>query len=76
MPKIFGTSLLGILAATVVFYMIGFLIYGVLFSAQWMEYAGMTEAEAMARNEQLGAMMYISPQLTLYAFIPSNAACP
>lgn len=59
MPKIFGTSLLGILAATIVFYMVGFLIYGILFSEQWMAFAGMTEAEALARNEQLGPMMYV-----------------
>ena len=59
MPKIFGYSLLAIILATIVFYMVGFAIYGFLFSEQWMTYAGMTEAEALARNEALGPMMFV-----------------
>jgi len=59
MPKIFGSSLLAIILATLLFYVVGFVIYGLLFSEQWMTYACMTEAEALARNEALGPMMYI-----------------
>ena len=59
MPKIFGHSLLAIILATIIFYMVGFAIYGFLFSEQWMTYAGMTEAEALARNEALGPMMFV-----------------
>ena len=59
MPKIFGHSLLAIILATIIFYMVGFAIYGFLFSEQWMIYAGMTEAEALARNEALGPMMFV-----------------
>jgi len=59
MKDIFGSSWVAILVATIAFYMVGFLIFGVLFSEQWLELAGMTEADAMARNEELGAMMYV-----------------
>jgi len=59
MPKIFGHSLLAIILTTIIFYMVGFAIYGFLFSEQWMTYAGMTEAEALARNEALGPMMFV-----------------
>ena len=40
MPKINGTSVLGILAATIGFYMVGFLFYGVIFMEKWMTLAG------------------------------------
>ncbi|WP_108788101.1 DUF1761 family protein [Erythrobacter sp. Alg231-14] len=59
MPKIFGSSLLAIVIAAVVFYMVGFLIFGVLFGELWLEQVGMTEEEALARNAQLGAMMFV-----------------
>ena len=59
MPKIFGSSLLAIILATILFYMVGFMIYGLLFNEQWLSYAGMTEAQALARSEALGPMMYI-----------------
>jgi hypothetical protein len=45
MPKIFGTSLVGILAASVAFFMLGWLWYGVIFDEMWMTLAGITEAE-------------------------------
>jgi len=59
MPKIFGSSLLAIFLATLLFYMVGFMIYGLLFSEQWLAYAGMTEAQATARSDALGPMMFI-----------------
>jgi len=56
MPKIFGTSWLGIIAATVAFYLIGFLWYGILFSDQWMAANGITEEAAKAST---AAMVYV-----------------
>ena len=48
MPKLFGVSLIAVLAAAVVFYVVGFLWYGVLFSEAWMAAEGVTAAEAEA----------------------------
>ena len=59
MPKVFGSSLVAVLAATIVFYMVGFMIFAVLFSEQWLALVEMTEADAIARNEELGAMMFV-----------------
>ena len=59
MPKIFGTSLLGILAATVVFYILGALWYGFLFNEAWMASAGLTEESAKVIADKLGVMMWI-----------------
>ncbi len=59
MPKIFGTSLVGILAATIAFYMVGFLWYGIVFNDQWMVANGIAEAAAKAHAEQMGPMMYV-----------------
>ncbi|MEP3890987.1 MAG: DUF1761 domain-containing protein [Hellea sp.] len=35
MPKIFGTNLLGILAAGIVFWLLGWIWYGMVFSEMW-----------------------------------------
>ena len=59
MPKIFGTSWAGILAATIALYLLGFLWYGFLFTDAWLTATGMTEAEATAIGEALGPMMFI-----------------
>lgn len=59
MPKIFGTNLLGILAATVAFFMLGWLWFGILFQAQWLEGVGLTLEGATAIAEKSGAMMYV-----------------
>jgi len=59
MPKINGTGLLGILAATAVLYLVGFLWYGILFSDAWAAATGMTEAETTAIGEKLGPMMWV-----------------
>jgi Sec-independent protein secretion pathway component TatC len=59
MPKIFGTNLLGILAATIVFYLLGFLWYGMIFDEMWLAFNGISEAEALAQAENMGAMMYV-----------------
>ena len=36
MPKIHGTSIVGILAASIGFYFVGFLWYGFIFMEKWM----------------------------------------
>ena len=59
MPKIFGTSLWGILAAGIALYFLGFLWYGFLFSDAWMAANNITMEEATARNAELGPMMFV-----------------
>ncbi len=59
MPKFFGVNILGILLATVVFYLLGALWYGALFSDQWMHLSNITEEMANANMEKLGVMMWI-----------------
>ncbi|PCI52845.1 MAG: hypothetical protein COB36_14135 [Alphaproteobacteria bacterium] len=59
MPKIFGTSLLGILLATVAFFMVGALFYGALFGEQWMASNNLTEATTTAIMENQGLMFWV-----------------
>ena len=59
MPKIFGTSLVGILLATLVFYLLGALWYGLVFSDMWMAANGITEAAAKAHADKMGVMVWI-----------------
>lgn len=46
MPKLFGLSLVGVLVASVAFFLIGWLWYGYLFSEAYMASTGMTEADS------------------------------
>lgn len=48
MPKLFGLSLIGVIAASVVFFIIGYLWYGVIFSDMWMTETGISKADAEA----------------------------
>ena len=59
MPKIFNTSWLAVIAATLVFYLIGFAWYGFLFQDVWLAASGMTLAETEAMAEAQGAMMFV-----------------
>ena len=59
MKKYFGTSLTGLLLATLAFYILGAVWYGALFAEQWMMLSGLTEETANANMEKLGAMMWI-----------------
>ena len=59
MKKHFGTSLTGLLLATLAFYILGAVWYGALFSEQWMALANITEEAANANMEKLGVMMWI-----------------
>ena len=59
MPKIFNTSWIAVILATLAFYMIGFAWYGFLFSDLWLAASGMTEAQTNAMAEAKGAMMFV-----------------
>jgi len=59
MPKIFNTSWLAVLLATLAFYLIGFAIYGFIFQDIWLAASGMTLAETEAMAEAQGAMMFV-----------------
>lgn len=46
MPKLFGLSLVAVLVASVIFFMVGWLWYGVLFMEAWTAEMGLTEEDA------------------------------
>ena len=59
MPKIFNTSWVAVIVATLVFYMIGFAWYGFLFQDIWLAASGMTLEQTQAMAEAQGAMMFV-----------------
>ena len=60
MPKIFGTSLFGILAAAIVFYIVGMIWYSpLMFSEMWMAANGIEMGEAEARIQAMGPMFFV-----------------
>lgn len=59
MPKIFNTSWLAVLLATIAFYMVGFMWYGFLFQDVWLAASGMTLAETESMSEAQGPMMFV-----------------
>ena len=59
MPKIFGTNILGILAASIALYLIGFAWYSALFGQQWQALTGITEEMGHANMEKLGPMFFV-----------------
>lgn len=50
MPKILGLNLVAVIAASVLFYLVGFLWYGVIFQEAWAAASGITTAEANASS--------------------------
>jgi hypothetical protein len=48
--RIQGLNVVGVLAASVAFYFVGFLWYGLLFSEAWMEAEGLTAADAEGQS--------------------------
>lgn len=46
MPRIAGLSLTGVAVASVAFYLVGFLWYGLIFNEAWMAAEGVTAADA------------------------------
>jgi hypothetical protein len=76
MPRIFGHDLLAVIAAAVAIYIIGFLIYGLIFSAYWMAQWGYTP-DSFAGHEWkifLGPIMPILTVLGLAALFQAAAA--
>lgn len=59
MPKIFNTSWLAVIAATIAFFMFGWLWYGPLFSDAWMAAEGLTQEIAEARLAEMGMAMWL-----------------
>lgn len=59
MPKLFNTSLIAVLIATLVFFAIGAVWYGPLFEAQWLNAAGMTQEQAQAHMTQMGIPIWL-----------------
>lgn len=64
MPKLFGLNLLGLLASSVAFWLLGYLWYGVLFMDQWMALIGI---DASAGGEPDPLLMLVGFINTLIA---------
>ncbi|MBI1393662.1 MAG: DUF1761 family protein [Alphaproteobacteria bacterium] len=50
MPRILGLNIVGVLIASVAFYFVGFLLYGLLFADLWMSAQGIAEADFEGQN--------------------------
>ncbi|MEO0398624.1 MAG: DUF1761 domain-containing protein [Pseudomonadota bacterium] len=48
MPRIFGLNVVGVLVASVAFFMVGYAVYGAIFSELWMSLQGVSEADVEA----------------------------
>lgn len=54
MPKIFNTSWIAVIVATIAFFMFGWLWYGMLFEDAWLAAEGITQEIAAARMADTG----------------------
>lgn len=59
MPKIFNTSWLAVILATIAFFMFGWLWYGPLFSDAWMAAEGLTQEAAEAMMAETGMAVWL-----------------
>jgi len=59
MSKIFNTSWVAVIVATLAFYMVGFAWYGFIFEELWLAASGMTAAEIESMAQAQGAMMFV-----------------
>ncbi len=59
MPRIFDTSWLAVILATIGFYMVGFVWYAFLFQEAWLTASGMTREETEIMAEAQGPMMFV-----------------
>jgi len=59
MPKIFNTSWLVVIAATVAFFLFGGLWYGLLFEDAWLAAEGITQDIAEARMAETGMVQWL-----------------
>jgi len=62
--RVQGHNVLAIIAAAVAIWLVGFLIYVVLFQEPWMEWTGITEAEVEASGTGRMPFMIVMPFLT------------
>ncbi len=62
--RVQGHNVLAIVAAAIAIWAIGFLIYVVLFQAQWMEWTGITEAAVAEDGGARMPFMIVMPFLT------------
>lgn len=53
MQKSSGINVLAVLLAAIVFYFVGFVFYGLVFSELWMSASGLTEADFEGTNQAL-----------------------
>lgn len=65
MPKIFNTSWLAVILATIVFFMFGWIWYGPVFGETWMGIEGITEADAQARLDEMGMAVWLVTALLI-----------
>jgi len=59
MPKVFNTSWLAVILATLSYFMFGWIWYGLLFDDIWMASSGITEAMAQANMDEKGGMIWV-----------------
>lgn len=50
MPRLFGLNVLGVLVASLAFWVVGFVWYGIVFAEAWMVAEGVTEADAEGQS--------------------------
>jgi hypothetical protein len=63
MPKIFGLNLIGLIATSIAFFMLGWLWYGVLFMDQWMALMGIDPNAGDPPNMSLMALGFINTMI-------------
>ncbi len=59
MPKLMGLNLIPVLAASVAFFVVGFLWYGLIFSDAWMAAEGVTKAAAESESKAWMALGFV-----------------
>jgi hypothetical protein len=69
MPKLFGLNLVPVLVASVAFFVVGFLWYGVIFSDAWMAAQGVTEADAGSPVWMVGGFVITIMQVVALGLI-------
>jgi len=65
MTKIFGTKLTGILLATLLFFLLGYLWYGFLFKDLWMALSGVGDQDPAPLNLLFGGLISLGQVLGL-----------
>jgi hypothetical protein len=69
MPRIFGLNAVGVLISAIVFYMVGFVFYGVIFHSTWVELWNFTEAETAAMGENASLSMAMGFVISIFSAV-------